>query len=106
MPAYPGRDRIGEILRNRPLSEVDVIVVTDGQRVLGLGGQGVGGMGIPIGKLSLYAALGGIGPARTLPYVKVQGGALRSGPGAVCAGARPGPEACDRPGANALHVAA
>jgi malate dehydrogenase (oxaloacetate-decarboxylating) len=53
--AYPDRDRIGEILHNRPRREVDVIVVTDGQRVLGLGDQGTGGMGIPIGKLSLYS---------------------------------------------------
>ena len=67
--AYPDRDRIREILRNRPRREVDVIVVTDGQRVLGLGDQGIGGMGIPIGKLSLYTALGGIDPARTLPVL-------------------------------------
>jgi malate dehydrogenase (oxaloacetate-decarboxylating) len=67
--AYPDRDRIGEILRNRPRREVDVIVVTDGQRILGLGDQGIGGMGIPIGKLSLYTALGGIDPARTLPVL-------------------------------------
>jgi malate dehydrogenase (oxaloacetate-decarboxylating) len=67
--AYPDRDRVGEILRNRPRREVDVIVVTDGQRILGLGDQGTGGMGIPIGKLSLYAALGGINPARTLPVL-------------------------------------
>jgi malate dehydrogenase (oxaloacetate-decarboxylating) len=67
--AYPDRDRIGEILGNRPRREVDVIVVTDGQRVLGLGDQGIGGMAIPIGKLSLYAALGGIDPARTLPVL-------------------------------------
>ena len=67
--SYPDRDRIGEILRNRPRREVDVIVVTDGQRVLGLGDQGIGGMGIPIGKLALYTALGGIDPARTLPVL-------------------------------------
>jgi malate dehydrogenase (oxaloacetate-decarboxylating) len=67
--SYPDRDRIGEILHNRPRQEVDVIVVTDGQRVLGLGDQGMGGMGIPIGKLSLYTALGGIDPARTLPVL-------------------------------------
>ncbi len=67
--AYPDRDCIGEILRNRPRRQVDVIVVTDGQRILGLGDQGIGGMGIPIGKLSLYAVLGGIDPARTLPVL-------------------------------------
>jgi malate dehydrogenase (oxaloacetate-decarboxylating) len=67
--SYPDRDRIGEALRNRPHDEVDIIVVTDGQRVLGLGDQGNGGMGIPIGKLSLYSALGGIDPARTLPIM-------------------------------------
>jgi malate dehydrogenase (oxaloacetate-decarboxylating) len=65
--SYPDRHRVGRILRNRPRAEVDVIVVTDGQRVLGLGDQGIGGMGIPIGKLSLYTALGGIDPSRTLP---------------------------------------
>ena len=67
--SYPDRDRLREVLRNRPQRDVDVIVVTDGQRILGLGDQGIGGMGIPIGKLSLYTLIGGIDPARTLPIV-------------------------------------
>jgi malate dehydrogenase (oxaloacetate-decarboxylating) len=67
--AYPLRNRIRELLANRPRSEVDVIVVTDGERILGIGDQGVGGMGIPIGKLSLYSLIGGIHPTRTLPIV-------------------------------------
>jgi malate dehydrogenase (oxaloacetate-decarboxylating) len=67
--SYPLRDSISEVLRNRPNSEVDVIVVTDGERILGLGDQGVGGLGIPIGKLSLYSLIGGIHPSRTLPIV-------------------------------------
>ena len=69
--SYPDREYLREVLRNRPRSrhDVDVIVVTDGQRILGLGDQGIGGMGIPIGKLSLYTLIGGINPARTLPIV-------------------------------------
>jgi malate dehydrogenase (oxaloacetate-decarboxylating) len=67
--SYPDRDCLDEVLRNRPQRDVDVIVVTDGQRILGLGDQGIGGMGIPIGKLSLYTLIGGINPARTLPIV-------------------------------------
>jgi malate dehydrogenase (oxaloacetate-decarboxylating) len=67
--SYADRDCLDEVLGNRPHHEVDVIVVTDGQRILGLGDQGIGGMGIPIGKLSLYTLIGGIDPARTLPIV-------------------------------------
>ncbi len=69
--SYPDRKYLREVLRNRPSGrrDVDVIVVTDGQRILGLGDQGIGGMGIPIGKLSLYTLIGGIDPARTLPIV-------------------------------------
>ncbi|HTS11536.1 MAG TPA: NAD-dependent malic enzyme [Candidatus Limnocylindrales bacterium] len=67
--SYPLRDCIPELLRSRPNPEVDIIVVTDGERILGIGDQGVGGMGIPIGKLSLYSLIGGIHPARTLPVV-------------------------------------
>ncbi|MCW2623459.1 NAD-dependent malic enzyme [Mycobacterium sp.] len=67
--SYPDRECLREVLGNRPQRDIDVIVVTDGQRILGLGDQGIGGMGIPIGKLSLYTLIGGIDPARTLPIV-------------------------------------
>lgn len=67
--SYPLRDSIPQLLRNRPNHDVDVIVVTDGERILGIGDQGVGGLGIPIGKLSLYTLIGGIRPERTLPIV-------------------------------------
>ena len=67
--SYPLRDSIRQLLQNRPNKEVDVIVVTDGERILGIGDQGAGGLGIPIGKLSLYTLIGGIRPERTLPIV-------------------------------------
>jgi malate dehydrogenase (oxaloacetate-decarboxylating) len=67
--SYPDRERMEDILRSATKDKVKVIVVTDGERILGLGDQGIGGMGIPIGKLALYTACGGISPAYTLPIM-------------------------------------
>ncbi|MEX1201531.1 MAG: NAD-dependent malic enzyme [Methylophaga sp.] len=67
--SYPDRHDLDAILHNATKRHIKVIVVTDGSRILGLGDQGVGGMGIPIGKLSLYTVCGGISPAYTLPIM-------------------------------------
>src|SRR3990167_1590858 len=65
--AYSDIHFIDEIITNRPNPEIDLIVVTDGEGVLGIGDQGIGGMDIPVAKLIVYSLCGGIDPTRTLP---------------------------------------
>jgi malate dehydrogenase (oxaloacetate-decarboxylating) len=67
--SYPNRARIRDILSDPALDRVKVIVVSDGERILGLGDQGAGGMGIPIGKLALYTACAGVHPGEVLPIL-------------------------------------
>jgi malate dehydrogenase (oxaloacetate-decarboxylating) len=67
--SYPNKDRIAQILGHSRYDGVKCIVFSDGERILGLGDQGAGGMGIPIGKMALYTALGGIHPEHCLPIL-------------------------------------
>ena len=67
--SYPYKNQMKQMIANIPKEEVEVIVVTDGGRILGLGDLGVGGMAIPVGKLSLYTLFGGVHPAKTLPVL-------------------------------------
>ena len=65
--AHSDKNQIEEIINNRSNPEIDLIVVTDGEGVLGIGDQGIGGMDIPVAKLMVYSLCGGIDPTRTLP---------------------------------------
>jgi len=67
--SYPDKDRLKDIIANYPEDDVEAIVVTDSEAILGIGDQGVGGIGIAVGKLAIYTICAGIHPGKTLPMV-------------------------------------
>lgn len=67
--SYPLKDQMEKIFEEFPMDDIEVIVATDGERILGLGDQGLGGMAISVGKLALYSTFAGIHPAKTLPVI-------------------------------------
>jgi malic enzyme len=69
LSAFQHRGRFADVLRNWPSHNVQIVVMTDGSRILGLGDLGTNGMGIPVGKIALFVAAGGFHPEHSLPLI-------------------------------------